>query len=293
MLTQVADIQVTLTASALEAAVLEGDLIKELSPPYNVQLTGAEQGVFYANRDFTSGTPEPDESHVFGPVPSELSLRPLAALAQALLGEWDAPAVRAQVVGMSALWPPDAQVFAEGWQILRARRPSSDFDCGDSARRAALRLARRFLLNPAFGEAESIDEGTEPKSREWDPVRVARHIETACAEAYRAFRRARWLWLLANSEIVYREPSASQPRLLVVAGGAIVLSRDESAEYRPAQRVRAGALAPHFDRKSYDRLRVLTTELKRIARDGGEVRVHWGPGRSLSARALAGVLAIV
>lgn len=293
MLTQVADIQFTLTASALEAAVLEGDLIKELNPPYNVQLTGAEQGVFYASRDFTSAAPEPDESHRFGPLPSEHSLRPLAALAQAVTGQWQTPSVRAQAVGMSALWPPDENVFAEGWQALRARRSSADFELGDSPRRAALRLARRFLSSPVFVDGEALGEDEEPKSREWDPLRVARHIETACAEAYRAYRRARWLWLLANSEIVYREPSASQPRLLVVSGGDIALARDESLEYRPSLRVRTNALPPRFDRKSYDRLRVLTTELKRVTRDGGDVRVHWGPSRSLSQRPLAGVLGLV
>ncbi|HET9929843.1 MAG TPA: hypothetical protein VFQ35_04115, partial [Polyangiaceae bacterium] len=91
----------------------------------------------------------------------------------------------------------------------------------------------------------------------------------------------------------YREPSASQSRLLVISGAAIVAARDEPSSYRPAQRTLARAVPPRFDRKSYDRLRVLSTELKRIARDGGEVQVHWGPARSVSQPALASVLALV
>ncbi|HET9930809.1 MAG TPA: GIY-YIG nuclease family protein, partial [Polyangiaceae bacterium] len=199
MLTQVADIQVTLVASALEAALLEGDLIKELKPPYNVQLTGAEQGVFYASRDFHSARTEPDAEHALGPLPSEYSLRPLAALAQLLGGSPRSVALRAQAVGVSALWPPDEQVFEAGWETLRERRPKSDFEPHESTRRAALTLARRFLLAPAFAEEDGPEAQAEPPSREWDALRVARHIERACAEAFRAYRRARWLWLLANS----------------------------------------------------------------------------------------------
>src|SRR4029077_7192535 len=42
MLTQVHDIQTTLTRTPLEEAVLENERIKALSPPYNVQLLGGD-----------------------------------------------------------------------------------------------------------------------------------------------------------------------------------------------------------------------------------------------------------
>jgi hypothetical protein len=48
-----------------------------------------------------------------------------------------------------------------------------------------------------------------------------------------------------------------------------------------------------FDRACYDRLRILTTELKRIARDGGDVVVRVQAGRALPPRLLPGVFAVI
>jgi len=98
--------------------------------------------------------------------------------------------------------------------------------------------------------------------------------------------------LLHDSDVVYREPGAAQARLLRIRDGALASTHDAPLDYAPAERVRpsrAGQRAP-FDRAKYDRLRVLTTELKRIVRDGGAVALHWGPRRQLPPRWLAGAL---
>ena len=50
--------------------------------------------------------------------------------------------------------------------------------------------------------------------RTWDPPRVARHLERAAAQAYRAYRRTRWLKLLDDAEVDYREPGATRTRRL-------------------------------------------------------------------------------
>ena len=49
---------------------------------------------------------------------------------------------------------------------------------------------------------------------------------------------------------------------------------------------------PPFDRTKYDRLRILTTELKRIVRDGGDVSIRRA-GRGLPAPLLPGLLRLV
>jgi DNA polymerase III subunit epsilon len=79
MLTQVSDIQVTVVASALEAALLEHDTIRALRPPYNVQLTTTDLRVWYSSGDFMSAAATPEEAHAIGPLPSEYSLRALGA----------------------------------------------------------------------------------------------------------------------------------------------------------------------------------------------------------------------
>jgi DNA polymerase III subunit epsilon len=294
MLTQVADIEVSLSASALEAALLENDTIKALRPPYNVQLTSVEQRVWFGTRDFSALALARDSEHCVGPLASQFSLRPLSALIELSLGAPSTPRLRAQAVGVSDLWTPDEAVFAAGWAELVARHSAAFALAAERPRHGALQLARRLLLSApskAAEESESADD-----SEGWDPERVARHIERAVAQAYQVYRRARFLWLLHDSDIVYREPESAQPRLLRMRDGALSEAVDVSFDHRtsesvrPAPELRASAV---FDRTKYDRLRVLTTELKRIVRDGGQVRIHFGPRSALASRWLAGALRLV
>ena len=277
MLTQVSDIAVTVTGSALEAALLENETIKALNPPYNVQLTAGDPRVWYGDATFDAAEPAAGGPFSIGPLPSEYSLRPLGALADLLDGAPATLGVRGHAVGVSALWTPDEQVFAAGWTELMARHAHT-VDRTAPARERALRLARHLMAAAAAQEQEEEAAGRED-DHAWDPARVARHIERAAAQAYRTHRRARWLRLLQDSEVVFREPGAPDERRLRIRAGTIAAA-DQAAEATP------------FDRARYDRLRILTTELKRIARDGGDVAV-FARGRRLPARLLRGILAVV
>jgi DNA polymerase-3 subunit epsilon len=296
MLTQVSDISVTIVESALEAALLENDTIKTLRPPYNTQLTVKDVPVWYDTRTFDHALSAPNEEHPIGPLPSELSLRPLAALIELMSGTPPNALLRSQAVGVSALFTPDEAVFSAGWAELGRRHPEL-LTSSASPRRRVQHLAKRLLSAVPVPETETAtlaaNASDAAETRAWDPERVARHVERALVQAYRAYRRAHFLALLHDSDVVYREPGATQARLLEVRDGSVVAARDVSTDYVPNARVRPvpAARKPAFDRAKYDRLRVLTTELKRIVRDGGSVLVHWGPKRRLPARFVAGVLA--
>jgi DNA polymerase-3 subunit epsilon len=305
MLTQVSDIAITVMESALEAALLENETIKSLKPPYNVQLTADDPRVWYSTADFSAAAAVPSPSHTVGPVASEYSLRPLGALINLMSGGAATPAVRAQAVGVSALWPPEEAVFAAGWAELAARHPD-ELGAASHTPRApherVMRLAGKLLATavPAKpdDDRDSDEVAESAEARGWDAARVARHLERAAAQAYRAYRRTRWLRLIQDSDIIYREPEVESARLLRVRGGAIVEARDLLPEHGAGARLDAlipppGPAASGFDRCRYDRLRILTTELKRIVRDGGHVAVFCGPGRRLPPRLLAGVLAVV
>jgi hypothetical protein len=142
-------------------------------------------------------------------------------------------------------------------------------------------------------DLEVPERASKPEG--WDADRVARHIERAAAQAYQAYRRARWLRLLHDCEIVYQEPDSPRARWLLIRDGELASASDAELERAPSSPVRSlGRSEPlHFDRSKYDRLRVLSSELKRIARDGGRVSVHWASGRQPPARLLAGVLRLV
>ena len=296
MLTQVNDIQVTVSASALEAALLENETIKQLRPPYNVQLTAGDPRVWYASADFSAALPSPDAQHRAGPLPAEYSLGPLDALVLLVSGAPATARVRSRAVGVSDLWTPDEAVFAAGWAELVARHPTELGASSRTPRQRALSFAKNQLLRAAEPN-EAADSDDKPDG--WDAERVARHVERAAAQAYQTYRRARWLQLLHDSDIVYREPERDRARWLQIRDGELAAARDvtevalgrvPSAPERPALRLDRN---PDFDRRKYDRLRVLSTELKRIARDGGQLSVQWGPGRRVPARWLSGVLRLV
>ena len=275
MLTQVSDIRVTVTASALEAALLENQSIKQLRPPYNVQLTAFDPRVWYASAGFAAASASADAECSIGPLPSEYSLRPLDALIQLISGAPATPLVRAQAVGVSDLWTPDEAVFSAGWAELVARHPSELASTSAAPRASALRLARQLLLSPAAEAADAEDSDDKPEG--WDAARVARHVERAAAQAYQTYRRARWLQLLHDSDIEYREPASDRAYMLHVRDGELASAEDAStSDARP--RAAEGRAASGFDRSKYDRLRVLSSELKRIVRDGGHVQM-WRRGR--------------
>jgi DNA polymerase III epsilon subunit-like protein len=293
MLTQVSAIEFALTPSALEAALLENETIKALRPPYNVQLAVQEQRVFYSTCDFAATSATPDAGFCVGPIPSQYSLRPLSALIALLSGAPPTPLVRSQAVGVSDLWTPEEAVFVAGWTQFVARHSAVLAPSAFSPRHAVLRLAK-LLLNAPNKEDPESDE----KPDGWDPARVVRHVERAAAHAYQTARRARFLRLLHDSDIVYREPGSAQARRLHLRDGALAEASDVSLDWVPSELGRALGQRParaleSFDRAKYDRLRVLSSELKRIARDGGHVSVHFGPKVSIPQRWLAGVLRLV
>ena len=286
MLTQVSDIAVTETASALEAALLENETIKALDPPYNVQLTAGDPRVWYSNAAFDAAAATPGAEHAIGPLSSEYALRPLGALSALLAGAPPELPVRAHAVGVSALWTPDQPVFMAGWAELMARHAAAAGLPGDPPRTRALRLAQHLLAVVAAQKDPPRDD--QEGDRTWDPARVARHLERAAAQAYRSYRRTRWLKLLDDAEVVYREPGATRTRRLRIQAGQI-----SAADPDEPLAVPAVPSDPGFDRACYDRLRILTTELKRIARDGGDVVVRVRAGRAVPTRLLPGLFGVI
>lgn len=296
MLTQVSDISFVATSSALEAALLETQTIKTVNPPYNVQLLLGERSVWFAAADFASAERAPDERHRFGPLSSRYSVRALGALGELLTGEAATTLRRATSVAAPLRWAPDEATFTEGFALFCARNSvASRTADGSSPRRAALELARRLLLSAPEEAVEAEDEATETPTAAWDAPRVCRHLERAAIQSYRALRRASWLRLLSSSSVAYREPAANSTRFLLLDQATILeagdLPPDGQLPTPPPRQQRERQAS--FDATSYDALRILTTELKRILRDHGQVSVRLSRSRTLHAAQLRSVLRLV
>jgi DNA polymerase-3 subunit epsilon len=284
MLTQVHTVDVTPAESALEAALLESDEIKRLHPAYNVQLREGERRAWFASADLANAAPGPDSLHRIGPLPSRWALTSLAAI-RALAAGGDPSDVRARAaaVGVPPAYAPDEALFARAWQAFAAQHLAGQ---AGSSWHALLRAARRLAVT---GVSDGGADDTPPDV--WDLDRVRRHLDRAVLRGGQLVRRARWLVLLSDASVAFRERGAGGLRLLVLDGGQIVERRDVAGpQAMPAR----GACRPwrlrqaSIDAARYDRMRVLATELARVHAEGGAVLVQIGD-RVISGRG-AGLL---
>ena len=301
MLTQVHDIRITPTATALEAALLENEEIKAIDPPYNVQLLDGDRNTWFFDHALDSVAAAADERHRRGPLPSTHSVRALRALRALASGEPPTLALRARAVGTLERWAPDESVFALGYQRFLERHALSTGAPQDVDRRLLV-VARQLLAaapdaaapDAAASDAAAPDEGATAAASDgaasWDGERVVRHLERGLAHAHQLLQRARWLCLLHDSNVEFQEAASRRSRWLSIRAGRVSDACDLPADaaldaplpYRSLAERQAG-----FDRSQYDRLRTLTSELKRVLRDGGAVRIRVGRHRWLEASALS------
>jgi DNA polymerase-3 subunit epsilon len=285
LLSQVHELDVTPTASALEAALLENEEIKARRPPYNVQLVVADPRIWFVDTALDAAESEPDVAHRQGPLPSTYSVRGLGAIRALCHGAAPSLTLRARAVGTRERWAPDEVTFADGLALFLARQELTV--ANHELPRALERGARRLLMGRA-AEAEleeapgdSAEQQSSPPGV-WDAERVVRHLERSLAHGYQLLQRARWLCLLHDSVVCFREPGDAPRRVLRIGGGQLHEVHDGSiddAVRGPLARTSRLARQASFDRAQYDRLRTLTSELKRVLRDGGSVELLVGRRR--------------
>jgi len=289
LLCRAADLDVSLTGSPLEAALLETDEVKRLEPIYNKALRRERlTEVCFARRDLSGVSERPDVEHPLGPFPAPgdvLALGELLALSAADIvppGE-----VIAGLLGMSAGWGPRADIARTGWEQFQNRWGLRSLT--DAGRLGASLWALRDAEDPD----EVPGDDAEPR-RTWSADGVADSLEKLVMRSTHLARRAGWLVRLVDAELVW------QPR----GGGggwrrvSVMAARPQEGRFHPADQVVSApggrpdpARCFVTDPWAYDRLRVLTTELRALASAGHGVRLRLGPGRPLDERQLRARLA--
>ena len=143
-----------------------------------------------------------------------------------------------------------------------------------------------------------VDEDDANETRRgvtvWTPEFVQVSLEWLALRAALARRRAIWLTRLFDSSVVWREPADSCARLIVIENSEVVLSGAVDANATPpippGYRRPVAARREAFTLASFDRLRVLTTELKRLIAAGAPVALRLGVGPALDESRLASAL---
>jgi DNA polymerase-3 subunit epsilon len=289
MLSQARALSFEITESPLEAALLEPDEIKRHRPPYNEALTEGDRALWFAPLDLSSRSRSSSRGWPVGPFSSAELLDALGALAR---GE---PAALGR-----GHWAPPGPVFELGLAALREKH--RELERGDDPRQV-LRLGarlwregRRLAREDDAGSDAAGDTDAEADAvHAWTPALVVEAVEWLALRGAHAVRRARWLTALVESTLVWSEPGVPRARLLVIEDGTIArrTSVEPAAEppvpsgfarTRPARRER-------FTVARLDRLRVLTTELKRLVAKDYPVVLRLGPRVTFAGPQLARVLA--
>ncbi len=284
MLSQARAISFEVTPSALEAALLEPDEIKQHRPPYNVALTVEDRAVWFAASDLGARSPHPSARFPLGPFPSAEVLDQFGALAR---GDGTALA--------RGRWGPDRATFNAGYaRLCAAHRELSRDDLNAHAR--LLRLGTRLWQEgrrDRDGE-EDGEAGTGRGVAAWTPEVVQVSLEWVALRAALARRRAIWLTRLFDASVVWSERGVPGPRLIIIENGNIVLKTavdsDVTPPIPPGHRRPVFARHEAFSLACFDRLRVLTSEIKRLVAAGVPLALRLGCGPALTGARLAAAL---
>ena len=281
MLSQARGISFDVTPSALEAALFEPDEIKRHRPPYNIALTVEDRALWFAAPDLSARGAHPSSQCPIGPFPSAGMLDEFAALAQ---GDR-----RALGTGR---WRPDVATFDAGYARLSAAHSElSRTDLG--AHQRLLTLGTRLWKEGRRDHDAEDDEETR-RITTWTPELVHLSLEWLALRAALARRRAIWLTRLIDASVVWTEPDTAGARLLVIENGDVAVNASIEPDATPP--IPPGCARPVAARREaftlarFDRLRVLTTELKRLVTAGAPVALRLGVAPPVAGARLASVL---
>jgi DNA polymerase-3 subunit epsilon len=283
MLSQARGLETTSCRSALEAALRETDEIKKLSPPYNKALRAHDRKIVFMNGTLTSLSPTPDRTFRLGPLPGSRLSEAFVSIRKRLLG--DDVAIE-DVTASEGRSIPDESTFQAGFALFRERLGGAGL------------LGHGATLWPI----ESPDEDDAPfqlemqyeegARRRWTAEGVVANLDATLRRVAHWVRRAHWLSLLSESTLVWQARTGERLGLVIEDGRVVErpgLSPGESIPEpaRPDRDFPERRLG--FDVERYDRLVVLTKELRRLLCEEREVMLSIGRGVVLDRRRLGAI----
>ncbi len=309
MLSQAVEIDTTSAGSAFEAAILENDEIKLLAPPYNRALRQRDRNVWFATRDFSSISEKADSRHVMGPFTSRETPIQTGMLLRLFkwgdtISEMPAELAPEAVLGIPSEYAPDANTFRDGVMLFFKRRGS--ITSGRSPLKALLHLGITLWAESMAEGKKPMDDDTEETvsggddadieltAQVWTSESAAVAVENAVSHCARMIRRGRWFCRLSESTVTWSPPDSSGAyRRIAFSRGRFLADMGNTQESDAAPDYGMPNLhrLACFDIGVYDRMRVATTELKRLVAERRDIELHLSPSGSVSRRKLASIIA--
>jgi DNA polymerase-3 subunit epsilon len=310
-------LDVTITHSALEAAVLESDEIKRHSPPYNIALRGRQRSMFFSRRSLCEYAQKADKDHCIGPLPAEKPAEALSALGTWLTGGFEALSdgienIGTRIMGLPGEYTPEPDCLQQGLEMfhekyrhrIKTQSPLRALTAiGAQLWRERLEaMAQAAVLDTEDDVDEAGDDDELPSEPfVWSPEAVEKATEGVFRRSAHLIRRARWFCMLSEASLGWGtdqtadgQIAAGQLNVLVISSGNII---------RREKSIAAGMLPPppgyakpfakrqkSFDVMTYDRLRVVTTELRRLIAEKRPLKMRLGPKAILYRQQLEKVL---
>ncbi len=288
LISQIFDVAVTVVATPLEAALLETDLIKHHDPPYNRALRERGRFLSFYNHDFTASSLNQDSNFKFGPFVSD-QFKPLLDLLQALQSGsrpseifWGL--VGEEVIGAAfALFLQNRMLADYSLQQITARKflalgmvlLRAEVNALRALKREEEQLLKLLALQSQLVDGtesqlivvdqpddqtdEQADEEADneiDEERELDENDVLEMIYGILMRSAKMYLQAKKLTILLNSRIEFFD---GEHRILTFSDGCLV-----DADHQPSS-VDSDCSWSGLDINTYDRMRVLMTELARVS----------------------------
>lgn len=201
-------------------------------------------------------------------------------------------------LGIPEGYAPDTQCITNGLAVFLQRHDS--MLGSKSIERALTELGQKlWLQRKAEREIES-DESDEFMLKSvaipvCTPGSVCHLIESNVARGAHEICRARWLVLLSESSFGWQESSAKSKNkfLIVFERGQVLYSRQVNTEelpVPPGYRMTHEEKQRSFDLMTIDRMRVVTTEIRKMVSNDIWVRLRLSPNNVLDNNAIIRVL---
>ncbi len=305
MLTQTKSFDIIQTNTALEAAMLETDEIKKNRPPYNIALMTEHRNIWFCLPDFSYITNKIESDKLIGPFNERIPLELISNLHQMLeynigtgLGHEEISAL----LGIPVKYSPDPSCFYKGLDIFKDK--FDDHLQGNYTIRDLIKFGKKLKLDllqfyagfETEEEEDTVMNDDAKRDSVWTPDDVSELIEKILMRAITALKRAGWFCLLSESSIIWDKTNRNHPgmNLMILNDGKISVNKTVSSSLSIP--VPPGFTKPvierrkNFDLTLYDRMRVLTTEIKRIISEGREIKIRLSRSITLDNKKITSLL---
>ncbi len=297
MLSQAQNLSTTVTGTALEAAVRESDEIKLQAPPYNRALQPNERALLFYARDFKSKQAYPNIQHPIGPIPSNFHMDSLAKFMDVLNGRIKKFTLRTieAILDTPPGYGPEKECFKSGLDAFK-KEYSAHMETPVNLR-YVMKWGAQFWQEKLIEkekkrhedsghETEESEEDEEQKDTEevWTPERVVKSLKRVVRMAAFHTRRARWFCRLSESTIRWANASGNKgpTNLVEIKNGIPLFTGLWNSSGNICEPVgHSKTLLERqkcFDVHTFDRVRIITTEIRRIIQEERDIELCFHPG---------------